>query len=313
MLTFQDHCTIREVMGKERIQISDLVNMYDPQCVLDEVKTTVRMAYPNLNFSPVEHAFRVVVNLFHGKYPGYRQCNTKYHDLRHTSDAFLAMVRLIHGAVLDGEKIGMENAGLALITTLLHDTGYIVAEDDRSGTGAKYTRIHVERSIEFMKKYFTGNGFSKAQFKTCADLLLCTEIDMESSVGNIKFSTRETALLGKMLGAADLLGQMPDRTYIEKLPFLFHEYREGNVGGFKSEMDLLMKTGDFYEKMKIRLSKDLGNVARFLPAHFNARFGISKNLYKEAIEKNMKYIKNVLKESDVDYDKVFRRTAAVFN
>jgi len=313
MLTFQDHCTIREVMGKESIQISDLVNMYDPQCVFDEVKTTVRMAYPDLNFSPVEHAFRVVVNLFHGKYPGYRQCNTEYHDLRHTSDAFLAIVCLIHGAVLDGEKIGMENARLALITTLLHDTGYIQAEDDRSGTGAKYTRIHVERSIEFMKKYFTGNGFSKAQFKTCSDLLLCTEVDMNSSVDKINFSSCETELLGKMLGAADLLGQMADRTYIEKLPFLFHEYREGNVDGFKSEMDLLMKTGDFYEKMKIRLSKDLGNVARFLPAHFKARFGISKNLYEEAIEKNMKYIKNVLKESDVDYDKVFRRTAAVFN
>ncbi|MDQ1330661.1 MAG: hypothetical protein QG578_926, partial [Thermodesulfobacteriota bacterium] len=34
-------------MGKERIQISDLVNMYDPQSVLDEVKTTVLMAYPD--------------------------------------------------------------------------------------------------------------------------------------------------------------------------------------------------------------------------------------------------------------------------
>ncbi len=313
MLTFQDHCTIREVMGKERIQISDLVNMYDPQCVLDEVKTTVRMAYPDFNFGPVERAFKDIVNLFHGKYPGYRQCNSKYHDLRHTSDAFLAMIRLIHGAILEGEKIGMENARLALITALMHDTGYIQTEEDRSGTGAKYTRIHVERSIEFMKKYFTGTGFSKAQIKTGADLLLCTEIDIESRVDNIKFSTRETELLGKMLGAADLLGQMADRTYIEKLPFLFHEYREGNVGGFKSEMDLLMKTGDFYEKMKIRLSKDLGNVARFLPAHFKARFGISRNLYEEAIEKNMNYIKIVLKESEVDYNKVFRRTRVVFN
>jgi len=300
-------------MGKERIQISDLVNMYDPQCVLDEVKTTVRMAYPDFNFDPVEHAFKDVVNLFHGKYPGYRQCNTKYHDLRHTSDAFLAMVRLIHGAILEGEKIGIENARLALIASLMHDTGYIQTEDDRSGTGAKYTRIHVERSIEFMKKYFSGNGLSNTQFKTCADLLLCTEIETESSVDNIKFSTREAELLGKMLGAADLLGQMADRTYIEKLPFLFHEYREGNVGNFKSEMNLLMKTGNFYEKMKIRLSKDLGNVARFLPAHFNARFGISRNLYEEAIEKNMNYIKIVLKESEVDYNKVLRRTLVVFN
>lgn len=300
-------------MGKERIQISNLMNMYDPQCVLDEVKITICMAYPDFDFDPVEHVFKDVTNLFNGKYPGYRQCNTKYHDLRHTSDAFLALVCLIHGAVLEGEKIGMENARLALITALMHDTGYIQTQEDRSGTGAKYTRIHVERSIEFMKKYFTGNGFSKDQFKTCADILLCTDIHKESSVDNINFSTLETGLLGKMLGAADLLGQMADRTYIEKLPFLFHEYREGNIEGFKSEMDLLVKTEYFFEKMKIRLSKDLGNVARFLPAHFKARYGISRNLYLEGIENNIKYIKTFLKESEVDYNKVFRRTRVVFN
>ncbi|RPH50291.1 MAG: hypothetical protein EHM85_10890 [Desulfobacteraceae bacterium] len=74
-----------------------------------------------------------------------------------------------------------------------------------------------------------------------------------------------------------------------------------------------MKTEDFYEKMKVRLSKDLGNVAKFLPAHFKARYGISGNLYEEAIEKNMKYIKQVLKKSEIDYNKVFRRTQLVFN
>ncbi len=300
-------------MGKERIQISDLVNMYDPQSVLDEVKTTVLMAYPDFNFITVGHAFDDIVNLFRGKYPGYRRCNTKYHDLRHTLDAFLAMVRLIHGAILGGEKIGVKNARLALITALMHDTGYIQTDEDRSGTGAKYTQVHVERSILFMKKYFTDNGFSKAQFNACNALLLCTEIEMGQSVDNIKFSTHETELLGKMLGAADLLGQMADRTYIEKLPFLFREYREGNVGDFKSEIDLYMNTGEFYEKMKIRLSKDLGNVARFLPAHFKARFGISGNLYEEAIENNMKYIKQIVKESGKEYKKVFRRTQIVFN
>jgi hypothetical protein len=299
-------------MGKERIQISNLVNMYDPQAVLAEVKTTACMAYPGFNFDPVNDTFRNIVKLFEGKYPGYRRCNTKYHDLRHTSDAFLAMARLIHGALLEGEKIRSDSAKLALITTLMHDTGYIQTEDDLSGTGAKYTLVHVERSIEFMKKYFSGNGFTKDQFKTCSDLLLCTEVDANACLDQIRFSTPEAELLGKMLGAADLLGQMADRTYIEKLPFLFHEYREGNVGGFKSETDLLMKTEFFYEKMKIRLSEDLGNVSRFLPAHFSARYGISGNLYEEAIEKNMKYIKLVLKKAAIDYGRVFRRTQVVF-
>ena len=142
--------------------------------------------------------------------------------------------------------------------------------------------------------------------------MLCTEIDVKSPVDKINFSSTEIDLLGKMLGAADLLGQMADRTYIEKLPYLFHEYREGNVGGFKSEMDLLMKTEAFYEMMKVRLSKDLGDVAKYLPAHFEARFGVARNLYVEAIERNMEYIKNVLSEPVFDYTKVFRRSKVVF-
>lgn len=300
-------------MGKERIQISNLVNMQDPRSVIDEVKTTVLMAYPHFNFVPVEHVFNDIVNLFHGKYPGYRRCNTNYHDLRHTSDAFLAMVRLIHGAILGGEKIGMENAGLALIAALMHDTGYIQTDEDRSGTGAKYTLVHVERGIVFMKNYFTRNGFSKEQFNTCADLLLCTELEMGTSFNSRSFSTHETELLGKMLGAADILGQMADRTYLEKLPFLFHEYREGNIGDFMSEEDLIMKTADFSERMKIRLSKDLGNVARFLPAHFKARFGIIGNLYEEAIENNIKHIKQVAKVYETEQKKLLRRTQIGFH
>jgi len=297
--------------GKDKIQLSKLLNMYDPHCVFDEVKAILCMAYPNICLEPLTRVFRDVTDLFHGKYPGYRHCNTKYHDLRHTSDAFLVMARLIHGAILEKEKISGENAMLALITTLMHDVGYIQTEDDLSGTGAKYTKVHVDRSIKFMKKYYATNGFSKEQFKMCSDLLLCT--GLYTKIDEIKFSTREAEFLGKMLGTADLVGQMSDRTYLEKLPFLFHEFREADIRIYKNELDLIMKTVDFYNTVKIRLAKEFGNVTRFFPAHFKARYGISENLYEEAIIQNMKHLKKFIKRSEMDYNKALRRTKVVFN
>ncbi|MFO7667094.1 MAG: hypothetical protein R6V76_10775 [Desulfobacterales bacterium] len=297
--------------GKDKIQLSKLVNMYDPHCVFDEVKAIVCMAYPNISLELLTLVFRDIKDLFHGKYNGYRHCNTRYHDLRHTSDAFLAMARLVHGAILEKEKISAENAILALITALMHDVGYIQTVDDLKGTGAKYTEVHIDRSIKFMKNYFENNGFSKEQFKTCSDLILCT--DLHAKIDKIRFSTLEARFLGKMLGTADLVGQMSDRTYLEKLPFLFQEFRESDINSYKNELDLIIKTVDFYHIIEKRLANDLGNVIRFFPAHFNARYGISENLYEEAIKSNMKHLKNHIKRSEIDYNKALRRTKIVFN
>jgi len=285
--------------------------MYDPYCVFDEVKTIVCMAYPNISLELLTHVFRDIADLFHGKYHGYRHCNTRYHDLRHTSDAFLAMARLMHGAILEKEKISEKNAIFALITTLMHDVGYIQTDDDLTGTGAKYTEVHVDRSIKFMKKYYKKNAFPREQFKTCSDMLLCTGLHVK--IDKIKFSTREAEFLGKMLGTADLIGQMSDRTYLEKLPFLFQEFRESNINIYKNELDLITKTVDFYHTIEMRLAKNFGNVIRFFPAHFNARYGISENLYDEAIKSNMKHLKKHIKTSGMDYNKALRRTKVVFN
>jgi len=295
---------------KDKIQLSKLVNMYDPNCVFDEVKAIIRMAYPGISLEPLDRVFMDVTDLFHGKYPGYRHCNTKYHDLRHTSDAFLVMARLIHGAVIEKEKISRKNAILALITTLMHDVGYIQTEDDLSGTGAKYTKVHIDRSIKFMKKYYAKNGFSKGQFKMCSDLVLCTGLYAKD---DIKFSTPEAELLGKMVGTSDLVGQMSDRTYLEKLPFLFHEFREADIRIYKNELDLIKKTVDFYHIIKKRLANELGDVTRFLPAHFKARYGISDNLYEEAIKSNIRHLKKFIKTAGMDYNKALRRTRVVFN
>lgn len=293
------------IMEVKRSQISKLIDTENPQAVLDEVKTIVFMIFSEFDFEPVNRVFRDVVKLFRGKYPGYQKCNTVYHDLKHATDAMLAMARLIHGAILQGETLGPKNISLGLISSLLHDIGYIQTLDDDSGTGAKYTLVHTQRSIKFMDKYFTEKSFSREDFESCRAILYCTDLD--TKINEVRFKSREIELLGKMLGTADLLGQMADRVYLERLLFLFYEFREGNVAGYTSELDLLKKTLGFYGMAKKRLAREFDSVNEYMIYHFKERWNMNKDLYKEAIEKNKKYLKYVLANHEKEYRDYLRR------
>ena len=277
-------------------QISKLIEMDNSQKVYDEVKTIVSMMFGTFDFELLDRVFTDIVKLFKGKYFGYQECLTGYHDIKHTTDAMLAAIRLIHGASLQGETITPEGVTLCIISSLMHDTGYIQTLDDEVGTGAKYIRIDTKRSIVFMDKYIADNGFSKEDFKDCPDILMCTGLN--TKINEIQFESRQIELLGKILGSADLMGQMADRIYLEKLLFLFYEFIEGGVTGYDTELDLLKKTIDFYAMARRRYSAELDRVNNHMRYHFKARWNLDRDLYMEAIEKNINYLKFILEHHE---------------
>jgi len=289
----------------EEMELSRMVDMKDTQSVLDEIRTIVLMMFPESDFETVNRVFRDIVRLFHGEYPGYRKCTTEYHDLKHTTDAFLGMTRLMHGASVCGEHLTREDVNLGLICALMHDTGYIQTLDDDVGTGAKYTLIDTSRSIDFMDKYLADNGFAKEDFKNYPVILSCTGLD--TKVREIQFESPEIELLGKMLGTADLLGQMADRHYLEKLLFLFNEFKEGGVMGYDSELDLLKKTIDFYAMTRRRFATELGSVNKYVRHHFRVRWNLDRDLYMEVIENNISYLKFVMENHEKDFRDHLRR------
>ena len=291
------------------IQLQKLVNMNNPDCVFNEVKIIISLIFKDFDCKLLDDTYCDIIKLFNGRYPGYQKCNTRYHDLKHTTDALLAMIRLMHGAILSGEFISKKSLSLALISTLLHDVGYIQTIDDNKGTGAKYTRIHIKRSIEFMGKYFIKNNIPQADYKNCADMLECTGFAI--NIAEIKFVSKEIELLGKMLGTADLLGQLSDRIYIEKLLFLFREYQEGNIPGYKSELDLLKKTVNFYLTTDQRLDSELGGLQKYTRYHFKKRWDIDRDLYEGAIERNKNYLHYILTNHEKEYRDYLRRSCIV--
>ncbi|UCH19478.1 MAG: hypothetical protein JSU83_12870 [Deltaproteobacteria bacterium] len=292
-------------MKPPNTQLSKLVDMDNPQHVYDEVKTIVSMMFSEFDFKPVDRVFEDTLRLFRGKYPGYQECITGYHDLKHTTDAMLAAIRLIHGASIRDETISQEGVTLTIISSLLHDTGYILTLEDDSRSGGKYTLVHIDRSIDFMENYLEKNNFSKEIFYDCRDVLRCTGFRTE--ISQIQFNSPETELFGKIMGTADLLGQMADRTYLEKLPFLYHEFKEAKIESYSSVMDVFEKTPDFYVETRKRFDEELGGVNRFAIDHFKNRWNIDSDLYADAIEKNIVYLKYILKNRDKSLRSLLRR------
>jgi hypothetical protein len=271
----------------------DLIDVSDPEIVLNEIKQILVLTVDGHDPSKLEMVYRDIVTLFRGEYPGYQASNTKYHDLEHTNSVVLAAARLIHGCTLAGMVFQMDNLMLGVYASLFHDVGLIQTKDDKVGSGAKYTVGHEKRSILFMRKYLSQKGFSDQQIEDCSHLIMCTILNLPPK--EIPFRSLEIETLGKIVGTADLMAQIADRYYIEKLLLLFQEFQEAGIPDFASELDLLKKTEGFYKNIaKQRLVHDFSGISTNMSAHFKQRWGVEKDLYSESIQKNIDYLRILL-------------------
>ncbi len=267
--------------------------------ILNEIRTIYKENYGEDNIDIIEVVLNDVIDLFYGKRNGFQKCDTEYHDLFHTLQVIPPFIGIIDGwnKSKNIPSISKEFFDLGIITVLLHDTGYIKTEDDIDGSGAKYTFTHVKKSSDFAGFYLPRIGLEKHKISAVQNIIMCT--GMKINVDNILFNSEEERIIGYTLGTADLLGQMSDIDYLEKLPLLYNEFeeayyyegieklRERGATVYESAEDLKREAPHFYEiEVKGRLKK-LGSMYKYLTYHFRD----SRNYYIEAIEENMKRIK----------------------
>nr|WP_321513323.1 HD domain-containing protein [uncultured Pseudodesulfovibrio sp.] len=278
-------------------KLYDFVDPADGECVRRETEEILREFFPDYEGVIFRNAFEDVEKLFFGLYPGYRASNTKYHDFEHTCSVVLATVRLIYGALVDGESFAEEECLKGILAALFHDVGLIQTADDTMGTGAKYTVGHEERSIMFMRSILDG-VMSRDDQDDIADCIRCTILAMSPS--KVAFASENIRTMGYFLGSADLLAQIADRYYLEKLFLLFEEFQEARIPGYDSAMDLLAKTSTFYQEVvRTRLDKEFLRVDRYMELYFSNRRGVDKDLYSEAIDRNLSYLESIL-SGDID-------------
>ena len=274
------------------MDVTGRIDTRDPMATHNEVKRIYRNLYDSTLFASVERTLEVITDLFDGKYPGYRGCDTAYHDLEHTLQAYLAMARIFDGLIREDHAVPREESMvIGLISALGHDTGYIKEASDNEGTGAKYTLVHVERSIAFMDKYLPKLGLSTSQTQYIKNTISCTGLGID--LEKIQFTIDREKETGFILGTADFLGQMSDPDYLVKLPKLYEEFREGGVSGYPDAEYLIEQTPKFFEDVVMkRLTVDFQSIYRFVANHFEG-----KNLYIDGIKKNISQIKDMVSSS----------------
>ncbi|HKL85341.1 MAG TPA: hypothetical protein VJ861_03305 [Treponemataceae bacterium] len=293
------------VVEEKNTYLERLFNPANRELVIQETFDIVISRLETQEKDRLEHCWRLVRNIYFGQFPGYKACNTEYHDFNHTCDVFGASVRLCDGALAQSEPLSPELYADICIAAMLHDVGYIQEATDQSGTGAKYTQTHVERSIAFTLRHREEFTLTEKRAEGIARMIATTNIATDFL--SIAFISNEEKRGAKILASADLLGQMADRTYLEKLLFLYYEFKEAGFSGYDTEFDMLRKTLGFYEMTKKRLIETLDNTSDLALQHFSSRYGVRKNLYIESIERQIEYLASIIDDDTVNFRKKLKR------
>ena len=291
--------------GERDVQLSQFVDARDAAGLFAEVKKIYSASYGDSSAVTLEGAMERTRQLFEGRFPGYRACNSEYHDLRHTLSVVLTVARLADGYNLQRSPLDERLFRDLLLATCLHDTGYIQESWDTEGTGAKYASRHEERSIAFLEKHHGQFGVPPEELPVLVGFIRAT--DLKQPFGELAFSGPQERDAAALLATADLLGQMSDRDYLEKLLFLYYEFKEAGIPGFQTEYDVLRKTGDFYVLARKRLKSSYLSMYALARAHFRERHGVDANLYMIAISRQLRYLRGIIRDESTNFRSKLKR------
>jgi len=265
---------------------------------LEEMQVILAAIIPDCPENFLERVHKDMNGIFSGQLRGFRESQVKYHDLRHTRNVALASLRLFHGLHCDGITLPADVILLGMVCAYFHDTGMLLTVRDAAPSGAAYLKNHEERSIAFIRQYLYDHGYPTAYVDNCASIINCT--NLTTAPENMTFESEEIEIAGFVLGTADILAQMADRYYLESLPLLYMEQQDAGIQQHRSSLALMRQTTTFYhDVIERRLFHDFKETCRFMRTHFRERWQLDRNLYMDFIERNIKYLEDVLRWHDI--------------
>ena len=268
-----------------------LGNTRDTAEVEAQVGAIVRGFAPGHDLARVGGAFDLLNRAFDGDLPGYQKLKTLYHNRMHTNEVVLCTARMLHGLHLAGQGLDGDHIDAALIGALMHDIGYLMSNEEASGTGAQFTASHVMRGVDFTRRHLL--ELPPALLETTTKVILLT--DHRKHPDWVKFDNLQQQRAAYATATADLIGQMANREYLERVLLLYFEFEEAQMGGFADVHDLLEKTTAFYRMTKGRLDQDLNGMSVCLARHFGKEKDVDRNFYQESIDRNLDYLDRVVK------------------
>mgnify|MGYP002777183673 CR=1 FL=1 len=186
-----------------------------------------------------------------------------YHNLEHTVLVTLVGQEILRGKQLREGNVSCRDWAHFIVSLLCHDIGYVkgaCSQDkpalrsystgthqtavviEAGATDASLTAYHIDRGKRFVAETFLGQPL----------------LDLAVIQNNIELTRfpvpaepfyQETASYGGLTRAADLLGQLSDPRYLEKIPALFYEFAEVGTNqalGYRHPGDLRASYPHFF-------------------------------------------------------------------
>lgn len=272
----------------------------DPHAVAAEVQAIYLELFPAGDPTFVSRAFSWAADFFHGRYLDFQPIAMRYHDFEHTLQVTRCMMRLLRGRerAQAEPRIPQRLFELGLLAILFHDIGYLKKRGDNTGTGAKYTLVHVLRSAEFAAQLLREHAHAETDILAVRNMINCTGVNL--ALQTIPFQNNLERLVGLALSTGDLLGQMAAPDYVEKLPALYEEFAESDrfnqphrpaIGTFTSAEEMIRRTPQFWTHYVLpKITNDFGGLFRFL----NDPYPDGPNPYLQAAEANIARVQKLI-------------------
>ncbi len=244
----------------------------------------------------IEALFADVDALYAGQWPSHEACGVTYHNFDHALDVSLAVARMISGwnKVNPTDKLSEQLAEIGLAAAIFHDSGYIKEKGDQEGTGGKFTLIHVDRGQDIARDYLENCGWLRGEIDIITKIISVTEYSEMPNIEDL-FGTHLECTVARLVATADLVAQMADTDYINRIDDLFAEFKEvyayekaetlaqKGTKVYKSVQEIKDGTISFYENFVVPTLHRLGRMDRYLATFF----GEGRNPYQENITANL--------------------------
>ncbi|MBE9142369.1 Npun_R2479 family HD domain-containing metalloprotein [Planktothrix mougeotii] len=184
-----------------------------------------------------------------------------YHDVEHTIIVTLVGQEILRGKHIREGGVSSEDWLHFMISLVCHDIGYVkgVCRQDREGyyaTGCDENRVllpfgctdaslmpyHVDRAKLFIKERFGGHPLIQSN-------VIQSNIELTRFPVPQKSDHQDTIHYPGLVRAADLIGQLSDPRYLQKISALFYEFEEtgfNQKAGYHNPGELRRNYPQFY-------------------------------------------------------------------
>jgi len=189
-----------------------------------------------------------------------------YHNREHTLLVCQVGQQILNGKHALGDTISAQQWVNYIVSLLFHDIGYVkdALPGDIAGslvadglgawvqlpsgaTDAFLTPLHVDRGVAYVRQFFANNSLIDAEV-----LAVHIENTRFPPPQHVRDRTRSRHQWRDLVPAADLIGQLADPGYLQKLPALYAEFLECGVAqatGLAGPADLVRQFPRFYREL----------------------------------------------------------------